>query len=184
MSRRRHHVGSGEYPLVARDLPDVAIADEQAGPVTVYWRPGCPYCSRLRRDLRALGMATREVNIWVDPTGAAAVRALANGNETVPTVVIGSRGLVNPSAAGVVAAARALAPHLVPDGMESRARRVAAWSMTRRVLLAIAAISGLAAVWVGRPGIGWVLWGAAGALVVGARMLRRVKAANQGDAGR
>jgi len=23
-------------------------------PVTVYWRPGCPYCARLRQDLRAL----------------------------------------------------------------------------------------------------------------------------------
>src|SRR5574340_507318 len=32
--------------------------------VTIYWRPGCPYCSRLRRDLRAIGLPTSDINIW------------------------------------------------------------------------------------------------------------------------
>jgi hypothetical protein len=43
-----------------------------------------------------MGLAPREVNIWADPSAAATVRSLAGGNETVPTVVIGERGHVNP----------------------------------------------------------------------------------------
>jgi glutaredoxin len=37
-----------------------------------------------------------EVNIWDDPEAAAFVRSVANGNETVPTVVIGGVAHVNP----------------------------------------------------------------------------------------
>ncbi|MEV4656607.1 hypothetical protein [Micromonospora sp. NPDC049301] len=39
------------------------------------------------------------VDIWQDPAGAAAVRAIAGGNETVPTVVLGDRAVVNPDRA-------------------------------------------------------------------------------------
>jgi glutaredoxin-like protein len=70
--------------------------------VTVYWRPGCAFCSSLRRGLRRSGLATREVDIWSDPEAAAFVRAHARGNETVPTVDIGGTVLVNPSARRVV----------------------------------------------------------------------------------
>ncbi len=70
--------------------------------VTVYWRPGCPYCIRLRRGLRRSGLATREVDIWQDPAAAAFVRGHADGHETVPTVDIGGTVLVNPSARRVV----------------------------------------------------------------------------------
>jgi mycoredoxin len=77
--------------------------------VTVYWRPGCPYCARLRQDLRVRGLPSREVNTWADPSAAAVVRGLAGGNETVPTVVIGDRGYVNPTAAMAVYAAFRLA---------------------------------------------------------------------------
>ena len=68
-------------------------------PITVdyYWRPGCPFCMNLRRDLDRAGIATVDYNIWDDPDAAATVRLHANGNETVPTVVIGDIGLVNPS---------------------------------------------------------------------------------------
>ncbi|SDY79507.1 Glutaredoxin-like protein [Micromonospora pattaloongensis] len=66
--------------------------------VTVYTRPGCPYCFVLRRGLRRYGVAFSEVNIWRDPAAAAAVRAVADGNETVPTVEVGGRWLVNPRA--------------------------------------------------------------------------------------
>ena len=65
---------------------------------TVYWRPGCIFCSMLRRRLRKLGVETTEVNIWDDPEAAATVRSFADGNETVPTVVFNGVGLVNPSA--------------------------------------------------------------------------------------
>jgi mycoredoxin len=32
--------------------------------VTVFWRPGCPYCWRLRSKLRRAGVQVDEVNIW------------------------------------------------------------------------------------------------------------------------
>jgi glutaredoxin-like protein len=67
-------------------------------PVTVYTRPGCPYCFLLRLGLRRHGVAFTEVDIWQDPAAASAVRAVADGNETVPTVEVGGRWLVNPRA--------------------------------------------------------------------------------------
>ena len=69
----------------------------------VYWRPGCPFCSMLRAALQRAGIAYREVNIWEDPQAAAFVRSVARGNETVPTVTVGSVSLVNPSAGEVAA---------------------------------------------------------------------------------
>ncbi|HLI23762.1 MAG TPA: glutaredoxin domain-containing protein [Acidimicrobiales bacterium] len=78
-------------------------------PVTVMWRPGCPWCMLLRRGLRRAGVVTTEVNIWEDSEGAARVREVAGGNETVPTVFVGDHALVNPSARQVVALARRLA---------------------------------------------------------------------------
>ena len=71
--------------------------------VHYYWRPGCPFCSMLRRGLDKAGIVTVDHNIWEDPDAAATVREHAGGNETVPTVVIGGVGLVNPSAKQVAA---------------------------------------------------------------------------------
>jgi len=65
--------------------------------LTVYTRPGCPFSFKLRLGLRLRGIRFTEVNIWKDAEGAAAVRAVANGNETVPTVHVRGRWLVNPS---------------------------------------------------------------------------------------
>lgn len=76
------------------------------GPVVVYSRPGCPYCFLLRRGLRRRGVAFTEVDIWQDPAAAAAVRAVADGNETVPTVHVAGQWLVNPRAAQVERLAR------------------------------------------------------------------------------
>lgn len=73
--------------------------------ITVYWRPGCGFCRMLRSSLHRAGVATTEINIWDDPSAAAVVRGAANGNETVPTVEVGGRFLVNPSARQVMAAA-------------------------------------------------------------------------------
>jgi mycoredoxin len=56
-----------------------------------------------------------EHNIWDDPADAAIVRRYANGNETVPTVVIGDVGMVNPSATHVARHLAAMAPHLLSD---------------------------------------------------------------------
>ena len=44
------------------------------------------------------------MNIWDDPDAAAIVRSIARGNETVPTVLVGGVGLVNPSVREIQAA--------------------------------------------------------------------------------
>ena len=130
--------------------------------VTVYWRPGCPYCVRLRQDLRVAGVPTREINIWTDETAAATVRELADGNETVPTVVVGSRGLVNPSAAAVVAEIRGLSPGFAPDpdlaraGQRLRLLRVAKWTVIAGLIAA-----SFAAESAGQVGLSWALDGVA-----------------------
>ncbi|MDJ0960426.1 MAG: glutaredoxin domain-containing protein [Acidimicrobiia bacterium] len=66
-------------------------------PITVFWRPGCMFCSALLHRLEATDLIYRTVNIWEDDAARAFVRSVANGNETVPTVVVGDRALVNPS---------------------------------------------------------------------------------------
>ena len=65
--------------------------------VIVYWRPGCPFCIRLRLGLRRRNVASEELNIWSDPSAAAFVRSVNGGDETVPTVVIGATTLRNPT---------------------------------------------------------------------------------------
>lgn len=82
--------------------------------VEFYWRPGCPFCMMLRSRLTPMGVPVREVNIWEDAKAAARVRAVADGNETVPTVFVGERAMVNPSAKQVLAAVREHAPDLLP----------------------------------------------------------------------
>ena len=86
--------------------------------VHYYWRPGCPFCSRLRRGLDKAGIETVDHDIWDQPDDAATVRHYANGHETVPTVVIGEVGLVNPSAKQVAEHLERFAPHLLPEGYE------------------------------------------------------------------
>jgi len=75
-------------------------------PITVYTRPGCPYCFLLRRGLRRRHLTFTEINIWENPDAAAAVRAAADGNETVPTVHVAGQWLVNPRARTVADLAR------------------------------------------------------------------------------
>ncbi len=86
--------------------------------VHYYWRRGCPFCASLRRGLDKLGIETVDHDIWADPDDAATVRFYANGNETVPTVVIGDVGMVNPSARQVAEHLQQFAPHLLPAGFE------------------------------------------------------------------
>jgi mycoredoxin len=87
--------------------------------VHFYWRPGCGFCTMLRRGLDKAGIDTVDHNIWDDPDAAAIVRHYADGNETVPTVVVGDVGLVNPSAGQVGEFLGQHAPHLLPDGYEA-----------------------------------------------------------------
>lgn len=93
---------------------DGAIPDR----IDLYWRPGCGFCMMLCRQLDQLGIERVEHDIWADPADAAIVRDHANGNETVPTVVVGGVGMVNPSARDLVSYLAAEAPHLLPDDLE------------------------------------------------------------------
>ncbi|WP_369148806.1 glutaredoxin domain-containing protein [Streptomyces sp. R44] len=74
---------------------------ESDGRPIVYWRPGCQYCLRLRMSLGRRARRLHWVNIWRDPDGAAAVRAVNDGNETVPTVFVAGRPFTNPDPAWV-----------------------------------------------------------------------------------
>ncbi|MFD3374232.1 MULTISPECIES: glutaredoxin domain-containing protein [unclassified Streptomyces] len=67
----------------------------------VFWRPGCPYCLRLRIRLGRSARRLHWVDIWRDADGAAVVRAANDGDETVPTVVVAGRPHTNPDPAWV-----------------------------------------------------------------------------------
>ncbi len=67
--------------------------------VVVYWRPGCPWCERLRRGVGRAGADAAWVDIWRDDEAAAFVRGVNDGNETVPTVVIAGVAHTNPDPA-------------------------------------------------------------------------------------
>ncbi|MET8044318.1 glutaredoxin domain-containing protein [Micromonospora sp. NPDC005215] len=81
------------------DAAEAQRASAADGRPVVYWRPGCRYCLQLRFSLGRLARRAHWVDIWHDPAGAAAVRAVAGGNETVPTVVLGGKAVVNPDRA-------------------------------------------------------------------------------------
>lgn len=82
----------------------------------LYWRPGCPFCVRLRFGLRRKGLSYQAHNIWEDERAAAFVRSVTGGDETVPTVALGELALVNPSVGEVVDLLGAEAPDLLPAG--------------------------------------------------------------------
>ncbi|MFC7533682.1 glutaredoxin domain-containing protein [Actinoplanes sp. GCM10030250] len=81
--------------------PETAAEARADGRPVVYWRPGCPFCIRLRARLGPEASRLHWVDIWSDPEGAAAVRAITGGDETVPTVVLDGEGYVNPDPAWV-----------------------------------------------------------------------------------
>jgi len=96
------------------------IASTDSAGITVYWRPGCGFCSSLLRQFDQLQVPYDAVNIWDDPSGAEFVRSVARGNETVPTVVVGPVALVNPSIREVLDAAVSHAPDAVPANFKAR----------------------------------------------------------------
>ena len=59
--------------------------------VTIYTKPGCPYCSAAKDDLQQRGIRYTEHNVKAD--GAALRRMLeSNGNQRrVPTIVEGGQ---------------------------------------------------------------------------------------------
>jgi mycoredoxin len=83
----------------------------QQDEVVIYWRPDCVFCLDLLLRLRFTRLRYRKVDIRKDPDARAFVRSVANGNETVPTVVVAGRALVNPSKRQLISTVRVHAPH-------------------------------------------------------------------------
>jgi mycoredoxin len=81
--------------------------------IEYFWRPGWPFCARLSSGLASAGIPVNERNIWENPEDADIVRSIADGNETVPTVIVGPIGMVNPSVKQVQDALHQHAPHLL-----------------------------------------------------------------------
>jgi mycoredoxin len=142
--------------------------------VIVYWRPGCPYCASLRRGLRRIGLPTEEVNIWEDPAAAANVRSFAHGNETVPTVVIGGKPLVNPSVARVVETVQVEAPGLFPDAPATlrAVRRLRRLRLLQWVVVGAIIVASFTADFLGDAGLSWALDGVAVAAYLGFGFVR------------
>jgi mycoredoxin len=79
--------------------------------VVIYWRPDCVFCLGLLLRLTFTRLRYRKVDIRKDPAARAFVRSVADGNETVPTVVVAGRALVNPSKRQLISAVQVHAPH-------------------------------------------------------------------------
>jgi mycoredoxin len=80
-----------------QDRPVASTPAADAPALEVFWRPGCPYCSTLRRQLERRGVPAAWRNIWDDEHARAFVASVNAGNETVPTVRVGPMTLTNPS---------------------------------------------------------------------------------------
>ena len=104
---------SSNKTAVVAPQHQVPIPEEGLQAIEYFWRPGCPFCARLGSGLEAAGIPVNARNIWENPEDAAVVRSIADGNETVPTVIVGPVGLVNPSVKQVQAALQEHAPHLL-----------------------------------------------------------------------
>ena len=90
--------------------------DQERDEVVIYWRPGCVFCLDLLLRLKFTRLRYRKVDIRKDSGARAFVRSVADGNETVPTVVVAGRALVNPSKRQLLEALRAHAPG-TPDSL-------------------------------------------------------------------
>lgn len=120
-------------------------------------RPGCPYCTRLRRELTRAAVVTVSHDIWADPQAAARVRKVTGGDETVPTVVVGDRALVNPRLGQIVAAVREQFPDDAANllGSAGETSSAPAWREGAVAGAAVAVLWVLLAVW--RPETQWHL---------------------------
>lgn len=86
--------------------------------VVLLWRPGCGFCLALQHGLDKAGLEYTKRNIWQDADAATLVRRFARGAETVPTVLVGEIGMVNPSPRQVLRTVHEVAPERLPEGYE------------------------------------------------------------------
>ncbi|MHB1505010.1 MAG: glutaredoxin domain-containing protein [Acidimicrobiales bacterium] len=171
-SRGRREDGKRNRPAPRR-VPDI-VQNPGSDLVTVYWRPGCPYCAALRRGLRRAGLPTAEVNIWTEPEAAAIVRSIAGGNETVPTVVVAGTGLVNPKVRTVLDAVHAVAPDLVANMRPAKGVRGAnVLALLQWIVVIALVVTSFAVEAAGHAGASWAIDGVNLALFGSFRLFRR-----------
>lgn len=117
----------------AGDQPtgDAATGDASSARVVIHWRPGCGFCAALLEGVAGTPLEHETVNIWEDPEGAAFVRSVADGNETVPTVRVGDVALVNPTTRQLLQAVAEHAPDALPDDYEPPQQGRVAGAVTR-----------------------------------------------------
>lgn len=72
--------------------------------VVMYTTAWCGFCRRLKRVLGHHGVEVEEVDIEAFPEHAETIEQLTGGYRTVPTVRVGDRYFVNPTADEVLAA--------------------------------------------------------------------------------
>jgi C_GCAxxG_C_C family probable redox protein len=56
--------------------------------VTIYTKPGCPFCAAAKQDLEERGISYKELSIQDDPKVAQEVMRLSNGKGIVPILII------------------------------------------------------------------------------------------------
>lgn len=59
--------------------------------ITIYTKPGCPYCSRAMQLLRQKGVSFTEIVASNDPAKKAEMIKRSNGARTFPQIFIGER---------------------------------------------------------------------------------------------
>ena len=59
--------------------------------ITIYTKPGCPYCAAAREDFRRRAVAYVEHDVTSDPEALRRMLALNGGRRNVPTIVEGER---------------------------------------------------------------------------------------------
>jgi mycoredoxin len=75
---------------------------DMSSELTMYTTSWCGYCARLKKVLKAEGIAFDEVDIEADPAAAQFVASANGGNQTVPTLKFpDGTTLTNPSGAEV-----------------------------------------------------------------------------------
>ena len=68
-------------------------------PVTIYTKPGCPYCAAAKQDLEARGVDYDEIDVYLTPGAREELAELTGGMNVVP-VVIEENGEVRIAAGG------------------------------------------------------------------------------------
>lgn len=55
--------------------------------VTIYTKPGCPYCAATKTDFQSRGVPFKEVNVQADQNALQEMLKINGGRRSVPTIV-------------------------------------------------------------------------------------------------